>query len=125
MSLPNRVLVTLACLAVPALAVPASALFHTRLEKSTPAKDAALAAAPTEIRLWFNERVEAKLSTISVVGSDSSKVALGAVKATDDPMSIAAPVTGAMTPGTWIVRWRTAGKDGHAVRGSFSFSIAR
>lgn len=122
MKLSHHILTVMALATLPATA---TALFHTRLEKSEPGKDAALAAAPTEIRLWFNERVEPRLSTMMVVKADSTRVSLGPVKATDDPMSITAPVSGPMGPGAYQVRWRTSGKDGHAVRGSFNFSITR
>ena len=96
--------------------------FHNKLVKSTPAKDAVV-AAPKEIRLWFAEKAEPGLSSITVIGTDSSKVATGKVKATDDPLSIAVDVTGPMKPGGYVVRWRTSGTDGHVIRGSFPFAV--
>jgi hypothetical protein len=98
------------------------ARFHNKLVKSVPAKDAVV-AAPKEVRLWFAEKPEPALSSITVVGADSAKVATGKARATDDPLSIAVDVTGAMRPGAYSVRWRTSGKDGHVIRGSFPFSV--
>ena len=30
-----------------------------------------------------------------------------------------------LMPGKYVVKWKTAGKDGHAVRGSYNFSVAK
>jgi len=99
--------------------------FHNKLEKSAPAADEQLAAAPKQIQLWFHEKPEPALTSIAVVGADSTKVATGKVHPTDNPLSVAAPVTGAMAPGTYIVRWKTSGKDGHVIKGTFTFRIAK
>lgn len=96
--------------------------WHNHLVKSVPAADAE-GAAPAEIRLWFAEAVDSKLSSISLLKSDSSKVTIGKVHATDDPKSIAAPVTGPLPAGGYVVVWRTAGDDGHAVRGKYAFKV--
>jgi methionine-rich copper-binding protein CopC len=105
--------------------VPAAARFHTRLTRSNPAADSTLAAAPKAIELWWNEKPEVELTTVTVQGADSSKIALGKVRASSDMMGVAADVTGRVAPGKYIVKWKTAGKDGHAVRGSFNFSISK
>lgn len=105
------------------LTVPVAAFaFHNRLAKSLPAADSA-EAAPKEIRLWFTEQVDPKLSSISLLRSDSSKVEIGKAGGTDDAKSIAAPVPTTLAPGGYIVVWRTAGDDGHAVRGKYPFTV--
>ena len=111
-----------AALALLVAATAGFGVFHNKLVKSTPAKDAVV-AAPKEIRLWFAEKAEPGLSSITVIGTDSSKVATGKVKATDDPLSIAVDVTGPMKPGGYVVRWRTSGTDGHVIRGSYPFTV--
>jgi methionine-rich copper-binding protein CopC len=107
------------------LAGSAGALFHLRLEKSSPAKDQRLGASPREIRLWFSEKPELRLSTITVVTSDSVAVKLSKVRPTDDPLSLAADVTDSMVPGTYLVKWKTSSRDGHAIRGTYSFHIGK
>jgi len=97
--------------------------FHNKLDKSAPAADQQLAAPPKQIRLWFHEKPEPALTSIAVVGTDSAKVATGKVQPTDDPLSVAAAVTGTMKPGRYIVRWKTSGKDGHVIKGSFTFTV--
>jgi hypothetical protein len=98
--------------------------FHNHLTKSTPRADATVTSSPPEIRLWFAEKPEPALSTITLVAPDSSRVELGKVRATDDPLSVTADVRRTLRPGKYLVRWKTAGKDGHAVRGSYSFQLS-
>jgi methionine-rich copper-binding protein CopC len=122
----NRIrLVLLLTLLVPAGVGPVWAMFHLHVSKSTPAKDQQLTSTPREIRLWFTEKPEAALSTITVQGADSTKFAMGKVHPTDDPLSVAADVKDSLAAGTYVVKWKSAGKDGHAVRGWFTFSIGK
>lgn len=97
-------------------------LFHSHLTKALPGINAEV-AAPTEVRLWFSEKPEVGLSSIKLLAADSSAVAVGAAKATDDTLSFVVPVTGAMKPGRYTVQYRTAGKDGHPVRGRYGFTV--
>lgn len=101
--------------------LPAAFFFHTHLTKSFPAKDASLAEAPAQVRLWFSTKPEAKLTSITLLAADSSKIAMGPVAATDDTLSVAAAVQGQLAPGAYTVVWKTAAKDGHVVRGRYRF----
>lgn len=100
-------------------------MFHNQLTKSQPAK-AATVSSPTEIRLWFKEKSEPALSSIALLrATDSSKVSLGKVAKTDDPLSIRADVPTALAPGNYVVQWKTSGNDGHVIRGSFPFTVGK
>lgn len=112
----------LAGLALLVAGTAAFGLFHNRLVKSAPAKDAVV-AAPKEIRLWFAEKAPPALSSVTLLGADSAKVATSRVRATDDPKSVAVDVTGPMPPGRYDVQWRTSGDDGHVIRGSYPFTV--
>jgi methionine-rich copper-binding protein CopC len=104
------------------ITVPAIA-FHNHLTKSAPAANEVLAESPKTIRLWFSEKVEPKFSSIVLMRADSTKLEVGKAAATDDPKSIAADLATPLSSGKYLIRWRTAGDDGHAVRGTFSFSV--
>lgn len=98
--------------------------FHNHLTKSTPSADETVKDSPTQIRLWFNEKPEASFSSVSVLTADSTKLdVVGKAHTTNDTLSVAADVTKPLTKGKYMIVWRTAGKDGHAVRGRFSFSV--
>jgi hypothetical protein len=105
-----------------ALAAPAIAL-HNHLTKSIPAADAVLARGPTTIRLWFSERPTPAFSSITLLAADSTRIPTTKPRATDDTLSIIADISAPVVPGKYLVTWRTAGDDGHAVRGKFGFSV--
>ena len=115
--------VRLAALAL-VLWLPATTVaVHNRLEKSIPAADSTVVGSPKTIELWFTEKVEPKFSSITLLTADSVKIALGVLRATGGPKSIAADIPTLLAPGRYFVTWRTAGDDGHAVRGKFGFSV--
>jgi methionine-rich copper-binding protein CopC len=103
----------------------ATGMLHNHLVKSDPAADAKIPAPPTAIKLWFAEKPEVAFTSITLMKSDSSRIATLRAVATDDTMAVSIPL-GATTlvPGDYLVGWRTASRDGHAVRGTFRFSIS-
>lgn len=117
---PLRSAVTLALLLTLALAGTLRA--HGVLRSSHPANGARLAEAPRELRLRFNEAPVLAVTRISL-RSDSGDVTLGPVRI-DSTFVAVAPVEGRLVAGNYVVRWQTAGADGHPVRGEIRFSIA-
>ncbi|MEJ7810244.1 MAG: copper resistance protein CopC [Gemmatimonadaceae bacterium] len=106
-------------------ATAATALAHGALKSSTPAAGARVSVAPRELRLVFNEAPELTFTTVELYGPDSSTVALGPLQRTGDPKrTVVAAITGPLTAGTYTVRWKMAGADGHPTRGTFRFTIA-
>lgn len=104
------------CLALAVTVVSA----HMALQKSMPEKDAVLTSAPDEIQLWFTQDPDPALSNLSLV-SDEREIELGETRMMAEK-SVAANVP-ALDPGTYTVRWRSAGDDGHVQRGEFAFTI--
>ncbi len=99
-----------------------AASLHLRLTKSYPQQDQVLAAAPDSVRLWFSEDPEFALSAIGIEGVDG-KIDMAKVEKTDDATSFKAQVMGDLSPGKYRVTWRTAGSDGHAIRGRYDFEV--
>lgn len=110
-------------LAAPFLLGMAGAV-HNHLVKSAPEKDQQLTAVPTEVRLWFSERPELNFTSVTLLRADSSRVPVSKVRPTDDTLSVAADIAAGLPPGHYTVAWRTASRDGHAIRGRFGFTIA-
>jgi methionine-rich copper-binding protein CopC len=96
---------------------------HTHLVKAEPGVDSTVKVAPKQIRLWFNEAPEAALSAATLLKSDNSPVATVRMSATDDSLSVAGTIPVALEPGKYQVLWRTGSKDGHPVRGKYSFTF--
>jgi methionine-rich copper-binding protein CopC len=109
-------------LAVTAL-LASTAFAHARLERSTPADGATVASSPAELRLQYNEPVEAAMSTVKLDGPSGAPVALD--KATADKQDnrtlvVALPKLAA---GDYRVDWATMGRDGHHTKGQLHFTV--
>jgi copper resistance protein C len=110
-------------LAVALATIFLTGMVHNHLVKSIPGSGETLTASPREVRLWFNERPEVPFTSVTILTSDSTKVATIKAVPTPDSMSVALPLPTTLAPGRYLVNWRTASTDGHAVRGTFGFSI--
>jgi hypothetical protein len=105
------------------IAAPLPAARHNRLVRSEPGTDSMVAKSPAQIRLWFKEPPELAVSSIKLADATLKPVATGEVKATDDKTSVASAVTGTLPAGRYTVTWKTAGIDGHVIKGSFGFTV--
>ena len=96
---------------------------HAYLVKSLPPGRATLFASPAKIQLWFNERLEPRYSSISVLDSDGKRVDLdNALVSTEDPKQLAIGVK-PLQSGRYTVKFRVLSVDGHVVEQSFPFTI--
>jgi methionine-rich copper-binding protein CopC len=96
---------------------------HTKLEKSDPADGATLTTSPKWVQLFFNEKPDLKVSKVELTGP-SGKVELGAAHSMADK-DIMSTIDRTLDSGKYTVSWQTAGKDGHVIKGSFSFTVSR
>ena len=117
----NRTIRLIATLTLLGLPFPGQTLAHARLVQSTPEADSAISAPPTEIRLRFSERVEARFSGIDLSGPDGAKIITGETAVEDKDM--VAPVSSALAPGFYQVDWHVLSVDGHEVEGDFIFEV--
>ena len=106
-----------------ALSAPLGAWAHASLVKSVPAQRAVLHRAPARIQLWFNERLEPRYSSFTLLDAADKPVDIGLVEvANDDPKSINASIN-VLPPGRYTVKYRVLSTDGHVVQNQFSFTI--
>ena len=106
---------------VASLALPGSALAHARLEKAEPAKRSELKTAPSQIRLTFNESIEAGYSRITVENAAGEALAAGAAPG-PNARSIELPLP-ALAPGGYRVRYRALSVDGHVIEADYRFHL--
>ena len=99
----------------------AIATAHLRVQKSMPEADAALAASPDHIQVWFSQGPDPVISRLTLEGADG-EIAVGETFVHDDK-SLKAMLPAALAAGDYTVKWRTAGDDGHTQRGDFAFSV--
>ncbi len=113
-----------AALALALFASPQAVLAHANIAESAPAGGSVLAEPPASVTIKFTEPLVPSLSQIRVLDSLGAQVDAkdSAVSATDPTaMAVSLPT---LANGTYIVAWNNLSSvDGHAVRGSFFFSI--
>jgi copper resistance protein C len=107
------------------LMVPISSWGHAYLVKSSPARRAVLSNPPTRVVLWFNERLEAQFSQLSLWNAEGQQVDGGDVQVGPDDsknLSVGLPT---LPAGSYTVKYRVLSVDGHIVEAEYSFTIRR
>jgi methionine-rich copper-binding protein CopC len=93
---------------------------HAKLESSEPRASSTLDAAPKQIRLHFNEPLEAAFSKLKLTAANDGEIALPRVDV--DKATMVAPVP-ALPRGEYRVQWSAMTHDGHKVKGEFTFRV--
>ena len=105
------------------LMVPITSWGHAYLVKSSPTRRAALSSPPTRVVLWFNERLEAQFSQLSVWNAEGQQVDGGDVQVGPDDakrLSVGIPT---LPAGSYRVKYRVLSVDGHIVEAEFPFTV--
>ena len=100
---------------------------HAILLRSEPAKDSILNVAPHNVRMWFSEDLNPSFSTAVVVNAQNHRVDNSdAHVSAGDPREMDLTLKANLPPAVYIVVWRSdSNEDGHILRGSFIFTVAR
>ena len=103
----------------------AASAFHLRLLRTDPAADATVHGSPSALRLTFSEAPELAVTTVRLHGPGDRAVALVRLaRAPRDRMTVVAAPRAPLAPGRYTVAWRTMSHDGHAMRGTYHFTVA-
>jgi methionine-rich copper-binding protein CopC len=102
---------------------PAVAWAHAYLVKAVPAQRAVVFAPPERLQLWFNERLEAAFSTLTVTDAAGKAVDQGDMKVAPDDSKLLSVGLKPLTPGIYTVKFRVLSVDGHVVTNQFSFTV--
>jgi methionine-rich copper-binding protein CopC len=99
------------------------ALAHATLLQATPAGGARLGESPEQVRLRFNEPVDAEFDPLKVYDAEGNRV--DEDDARIDPNDARVLVEGLkeLPKGSYKVEWRVTSVDGHVVSGEYSFSV--
>ncbi|MFI6784444.1 copper resistance protein CopC [Micromonospora sp. NPDC050276] len=109
--------------AVLTLLAPAGpAWAHNTLRSSSPARDATLPAAPTEVSLEFSARLDPAFATVVLTDANKRRVPTGDPVVVGTTSTISVP--GTLPNGTYTVGYRVVSTDGHPLQGSYPFSVA-
>ncbi|MHA4949521.1 copper resistance CopC family protein [Micromonospora sp. SD19] len=123
-SRPTAVRIGAAVLAVVvAVLIPAGpAWAHNSLRAATPARDATVPSAPTEVTLEFMQRLDPTFTTIVLTDAAKRKLPTGEPVVTGATSTVR--VTDTLPNGTYTVAYRVVSVDGHPVQGSYPFTVA-
>ncbi|MEU1754054.1 copper resistance CopC family protein [Micromonospora matsumotoense] len=107
-------------LALLVAATPAWA--HNSLSAASPAREATLSRAPTEITLEFLARLDPAFTTIVLTDGTKRRIPTGDPVVTGTKSTV--QVTDTLANGTYTVAYRVVSADGHPVQGSYPFTVA-
>lgn len=96
---------------------------HSRLVKSDPAARAVLAAAPKEVRLWFNEAIEPAFAKIWIIPAEGPQIPLENHGDAADPRLLIAKLPGNLPTGPVAIGYRVLSVDGHVVESTLTFTL--
>lgn len=103
-----------------ALMFPLAASAHSKMTASVPAADSVADSPVTEIFLEFNTSIE-PVSSLTVKNESGEEITVQDVQVSGATLTgkLAAPLPN----GAYTVEWKIIGADGHAVNGSYAFSV--
>lgn len=100
---------------------------HAKLIKAQPASGSTVKKAPALVRLWFDDELDPKHSTVGVFDRRARRVddGKGGVDLDDmDRKSMIARLR-PLPPGVYTVRWKAvSADDGFVAQGAFRFTVA-
>ena len=97
-----------------------AALAHSPVKSTQPANGASVAEPPETIVIEFDGDVRLTKVTVTSDGGAMSTLDLSGAKSFAVEHTLSAPD---LSAGMYTVEWRALAKDGHAMKGSFSFSV--
>lgn len=116
----RRILAFIFCLF---LLVPAPVFAHAVLLNENPQSGSRLEAAPSQISLVFNERVENEQFFLNVLDQKGQAVTTEPASLVSGQKELTVPVPSSLGPGIYTVTYKVISDDGHPVTGSYAFTI--
>jgi methionine-rich copper-binding protein CopC len=117
-----RTMIIATAMAAATVASPFAAA-HASLKSSNPEAGATLTAAPKEIALTFNEKVEEAFSTITLADGEGKAITADKAKVDAANPAILRLESPTLAAGSYTVTWAVAGHDGHRRKGDFKFTV--
>jgi len=93
---------------------------HSPLDGTTPADEATVTQMPTEVLMDFKGDI--RLTRVAITHADTDSMDMDLGDQTAFMQDFALPMQD-MGAGVYVVEWRGLGADGHALNGTFSFTV--
>ncbi|MEX2283598.1 MAG: CopD family protein [Gemmatimonadota bacterium] len=105
------------------LLVPGAMAAHLGLASSNPSRGDTLRTAVSSVHLTFTLRIELRFTSVMVVTATGDTIR-GEIVPTDTlGRAVELRLSQPLLNGNYVVLWRTAGADGHAVTGNYDFVV--
>src|SRR5262245_47053461 len=105
------------------MAFPGRAAAHIHVTSNSPAAGSTSRTPVREIRITFSQRVTQRFTRLALVGPDSVEIALTNLVTDSAGREFVAALEQPLANGSYSVRWRTAGADGHVLNGEYGFVV--
>ena len=111
-------------LAVALLALSAAPVFaHAFPDHAQPAIGSTVSPSPTELRIWYTQKIEPAFSKIEVHDASGARVDQGDAKVDAQDPSLLRVSLKPLTPGAYKVDWHVVSVDTHPTEGNFTFTV--
>jgi len=99
------------------------ALGHSGLQRAEPPVDSTLKRPPTEVKLYFTERLEPAYSTVRVEDGQGARVDRDDSRVDRSNPRLMQVTLSPLAPGTYTVIWRVLSVDSHITEGRFTLRV--
>lgn len=107
-----------------ACTVTTTAWAHAFPNNSSPHVGATLAAAPSQVKVWFDGELEPVFSTLVVKNATGAAVSTGNGEvAAKNHALLETTLPKSLPAGTYTVNWSVVAHDGHHTAGRFTFTV--
>jgi copper resistance protein C len=96
---------------------------HAFLDHAEPAVGSQIHGAPTQVKIWFTEKLEPALSKIQVFDPSGAEVDKRDVKVDQSNGALLTVSLPELKPGKYKVVWRAVSVDTHVTTGNFTFEL--
>ena len=117
-----RLLAPVGALVAVLVMMPTAASAHTDLLSSSPSDGSVMDFVPDHVVLEFVDPVAVDPDSVQVIGPDGEDRAIG-VLGSDTGRLVSVAMDPNEKQGSWQIRYRVLGLDGHAVSGRVDFSV--
>ncbi|WP_305093338.1 copper resistance CopC family protein [Prescottella sp. R16] len=100
-----------------------TAAAHSAVIGSSPENGTEIATAPDRVSLQFNETLQDKFASLTVVGPDGNLWSKGDPTVAGDSISV--PLEGLGPVGEYTIAFRVTSADGHPVSGTRTFTLTQ
>lgn len=102
---------------------PRPALAHAFPDRAQPAIGGTVSPAPSEVKIWFTEKLEPAFSKLDVHDAAGAAVDRGDATVDAQDATLMHVSLKPLAAGSYKVHWHAVSVDTHATDGTFSFTV--